>query len=88
MPESYEERYEIPNVITPPEVQRSSRYNNLVDYYGIGAVLYEMYSQGNPKQQFMKKEKEGIEVAIENLMAENIRDRELFANEIISELHE
>ncbi len=41
--ESYDQKYEIPNVHIPPEVQRSCRYNHLVDYYGIGVVLQEMF---------------------------------------------
>ena len=40
VPQSYEEKYMIDHVVTPPEVSRSSRYNNLVDYFGAGAVLF------------------------------------------------
>jgi hypothetical protein len=38
----------------PPEVQRSSRYNNLVDYFGIGVVLYEMFIELHLKQNSKK----------------------------------
>ncbi len=30
-------------VASPPEVTRSGIYNNLVDYFGIGAVLHELF---------------------------------------------
>lgn len=49
VPESYEERYEIPGVIMPPEVQRSSKYNNLVDFFGIGAVLSQMFGSSKSR---------------------------------------
>ena len=62
IPQSYEENYNIENVLTPPEVSRSVRYNNLVDYYGVGAVLYEMYFGYKPQtdRERNKGDKEGI----------------------------
>jgi hypothetical protein len=86
--EEYEERYEIPWVVAPPEVQRSGRYNNLVDYYGIGVVLAEMFAESSSVQRGGRKERDGIEIAIENLMAGNTEERELFCKEIVAELQE
>lgn len=55
-------------MISPPEVQRSGKYNNLVDYYGVGVVLQDMFTSGLTKSQ-IAREKEGIQIAIENLLA-------------------
>lgn len=81
VPQSYEENYVIDNVITPPEVSRSMRYNNLVDYYGIGVVLYELFHGRRPDSERMreKSERQGIEVAIDSLMSDNLKNREMFA---------
>ena len=71
-------------------MRRSGNYNKLVDYYGIGMVLFQIFNGRKPNHEKTDKikEREGIEIAIENLMSENLRDREIFVNEIITELHE
>lgn len=74
----YEEEYELEDGTTPPEVRRSGNYNKLVDYYGVGTVLYQIYHGRKPNYEVRNdkiKEREGIEIAIENLMSENLRDR-------------
>lgn len=78
IPKVYEEEYELEDGTTPPEVRRSGNYNKLVDYYGVGTVLYQIYHGRKPNYEVRNdkiKEREGIEIAIENLMSENLRDR-------------
>ena len=64
-PRSYEEDYELEDGTTPPEVKRSARYNKLVDYYGVGVVLYQIYHGRKPNNEIRNEkiqEREGIEL--------------------------
>ena len=48
IPKVYEDLYELEDGTTPPEIRRSGNYNRLVDYYGIGTVLYQIYNGTKP----------------------------------------
>ena len=54
IPKVYSEEYELEDHTTPPEVKRSGNYNKLVDFYGVGSVLNQIYHGKKQKPDYNK----------------------------------